>query len=553
MKKLYFPLGCILLVHFWATAADINQGEVVLPYTQFLQLLEAADKDAEELIKPPVNYIVKSVTYHLKGTDLDAVQLTATFEVVNLSKEWQQIFLMEASAAVSNVELAKAHLVCTSNGLYVLLEPDEDISISIELAHSPATPIRGGHRIADFIAIEAAQGKLEINHGSDPAMLAVTGAFPGDQEKSLFCLPAGGGRVQVKLFEAATFKPTRWRANSTHWIREADGFLAVTSHVRLLAGDTGRTSQARLHLNPQANIECIRAVQDDEACTHRLETTNDGISVVFDWNADEAIVREVLVDYTLPLALRNGHLSVPLVRVADAAEQHSTVYVSKFSDIAVDFNSDKWLDVEQLPGCLQASASREPLHYLSFKEAPKSIRLDAMIMPRVKTARAMVTQATYSTQVNTEGGIYHEASILVEHNEATQCTVRLPEGGKLLACAVNGAAAEPLLGAAGSLILQLPKQDNAHTDSKVEYIFTVKNSAMDPVTGKLALALPWTSLFIREIDWVVALPGDYRVTALEGNVVSGTSSKPGSIHLHKTICDGEVPVAALHYTRKDIL
>jgi hypothetical protein len=147
----------------------------------------------------------------------------------------------------------------------------------------------------------------------------------------------------------------------------------------------------------------------------------------------------------------------------------------------------------------------------------------------------------------------HKAQITIEHRSQTRYSFTLPDGGKLLACAVNGRPTEPLVEAEGGLALILPKVTTKHTQTNVSYVYTTKGDKLNPVEGKAQLELPRTPLFIHQVRWQVQLPAEYQATALEGNVVietGGANGKP--ICLSKQICDDEVPQASLYYTRKDL-
>lgn len=93
-----------------------------------------------------------------------------------------------------------------------------------------------------------------------------------------------------------------------------------------------------------------------------------------------------------------------------------------------------------------------------------------------------------------------------------------------------------------SLALILPKVATKEAKTKVSYVYTTKDDKLNPVEGRTALELPYTSLFIDQVPWLVQLPAQYEATALEGNIVIETGDAHGQpICLSKQIYDDEVP------------
>ena len=213
---------------------------------------------------------------------------------------------------------------------------------------------------------------------------------------------------------------------------------------------------------------------------------------------------------------------------------------------------ETWADVGRVPGWMSELVGSQTLLTAPAQDTGV-LRVTARVLPRLKISEATVPLAEYWTDVVSEGGMLHKAQVIIEHRSQTRYSFTLPEGGKLLACAVNGRSVEPLIAGEGGLALILPKVTSKEAKTMVSYVYTTKGNKLDPVEGEVQLALPRTPLFIHQVKWQVQLPAEYQATALEGNVVidaGGANGKP--ICLSKQICDDEVPQAALYYTRKDL-
>ncbi|MEM1444308.1 MAG: hypothetical protein AAGF67_18315, partial [Verrucomicrobiota bacterium] len=83
--------------------------------------------------------------------------------------------------------------------------------------------------------------------------------------------------------------------------------------------------------------------------------------------------------------------------------------------------------------------------------------------------------------------------------------------------------------------------------------YALKTDPLDPVSGRIDLALPQTDLFVHLIDWNLQIPELYEPTAVEGNVeITRGSGAGNTIRLKKELCRGERPAVEIYYQRKDL-
>ena len=555
MKKILSILLSSLCLCALGARAEIEQATVTLPYSELRGLLEQIHADEPEEVAPPmppVDVLVQSATYTINCTDRGAATLDASFSVMNLSDEWQSVFLVEATEAIRSLEPPDAKLVQMDGGMRLLLEPETSSTVSIRLQAEQVANAQGSQLIADFLAVGAAQSLLRVTHGGDSAALIVTGAVGANREKTEFSLPASGGRVEVKLYKPEAIEPTRWNAAARNLIRDLGGTMEVACQLRLSATDGGLTSRAKLLLASAANFSGVENFGMGAAPQKSVEMTADGPVLHLEWPHDEAMAREVIIKYMVPVNMAGGRFTVPLLRVMDTVRMDAACYVADFDGMEVKPTDGSWSDMGRLPEWIAQQARAEKLSYINLADG-ESLKLTARLLPRVKTAAATVQSAEYQTELVAEGGMLHKAEVSIEHAVAADYVVKLPEGGKLLSCALNGRSTEPLLSEDGELVFPLPKPDAPHSLSKVSYVFTTKGAKMNPVEGEAQLELPRTPLFIHRIGWVVQLPNEYQATAIEGNIVIDAGGAQGkAVRLSKQICDDETPFASLYYTRRDL-
>ncbi len=164
---------------------------------------------------------------------------------------------------------------------------------------------------------------------------------------------------------------------------------------------------------------------------------------------------------------------------------------------------------------------------------------------------AILTSATYATQVVRDGSVLTEGTLLVRHDPPVRIVVTLPEGSQLLQCRVNDTLIRP--GSPSGTRLEIPLDDPATDggESKVELSFTSTLPALQPTEGEINLALPQTPLFAKQIDWQVQLPAGFDTTA-SGNIEAlapTADAKPG-LHLRKSLCRDQQPQARIAYRKR---
>ena len=326
----------------------------------------------------------------------------------------------------------------------------------------------------------------------------------------------------------------------------------ITCHLRLDPTDEGRTTTAKVSLANPASLLSVEKTGVSETMQTSLEMSRHGPRVHLNWPDDGAMRREVIVKYTVPTEMIDGRISIPLLEVPGSVRLDSNCYVSEFKGIELMPLAGDWQDPPRLPDWVRQNARVEDLNYLS-RPGAGTLELSARALPRLTLPSATIQNAAYLTELVADGGMLHRAHVTIEHAGAAAYVFRLPEGGKLLSCTLNGSTTVPLLAGGQQLRIDLPKPGGSTGITKVGYSFTMRGKKMDPVDGKADLELPSTPLFLQNLTWEVQLPGEYEATAMQGNVVIASGGSAGrTIRLTRKIFDDEAPFASIFYIRKDL-
>lgn len=166
------------------------------------------------------------------------------------------------------------------------------------------------------------------------------------------------------------------------------------------------------------------------------------------------------------------------------------------------------------------------------------------------TDEAIISLATYTTQVVRDGSVLTEGTITVRHDHPVKFALQLPEAAKVLQCHVNGDPVRPMLGGANRVEIPLDDPTTDGAESEVKLSFTATLAALQAAEGELDLALPQTPLFAKQIDWNVQLPAAYDLS-FTGNVdpIADKATSPG-LHLRKSLCRDQQPQARITYRKR---
>lgn len=557
MKKIYLSLlGCLLVGALCATS-KIEEATVTLPYTELASLLDrvhAVERAAEEVPeppKPPVDILVHAAAYALDCGLVDRATLTASFELSNLSEEWQTVPLMASDMAIRSIEPIEAKVLTVDGMLCLLLEPKASASVQLELLAGAMNSGHGSQVIATFDAIPAAHSSLSVMNAPTESNVIVSGAVAEGGDSNRYGLPSSGGAVRVKLYNEEAVLKAEWKGLAQYLVSDVDGELEVQCQLRLTAMNNGRTSFALLGLPDAAYLNEVQS--EGLQGKPSVERTAGGSHLRLNWADDEATSRQVAVRYTLPFVSKDEAWALGGIGVAHTSSWREVYYFAAFDGLDIIPTDREWLVSGRIPEWVQRASGAQDLRTLE-NVGHQPIQFTTRLMPRLSTSVATIAEANFATQLVGEGGQLHKAGLKVEHGEKAAYRFVLPSGGRLLACSVGGRKVEPLLLEDGVLLVNLPKPQNGTAVTAVDYTYTAKGASFNPVEGKMELELPWTSLFVHKLKWAVLLPDAYQSTALEGNVVIiEGGQRPGqSVILGKQIFHDETPSASLYYTRRDL-
>lgn len=532
--------------------AELDRAFVTIPYAELRALWEAGQRktDAEKPPVAPVAHLVHRAELQLTLGEPRST-LTALFEAEVLAPGWQTIPLFKGDARLEKSDAPGAQILC-QDGYSLLLDKPGKTQATLQFvtrgakALTPQQPLRFTLGVTAVKRLQVAG----IPAGSEVRVNGLAGEVKNGVAS--FALAGDPGEITVQLaeprIEAPPKPPTpsRWQTQSQTLVRSAEGRLHFESRVFAHADDG---SGIELLLTLPANAASVQATGDDlvESAALRLD---DGRRVLrARWKTADVLDRELVVRYAVPQSplAEQWILQAPHAPEDTDAKHLFAVIPGEGLELKGD-GVRTAVASHRLPPWMRTAIAGAPF---VTAEAGPQLGLQTYWLPTIATAEAIVTEAKCQLQLVGDGAQRTSAAYIIRHQTPLAWRLELPASVEILSCTVGGIAAQPVQREKGAIEIALPAAPKGQT--AITLVYTAKTEPLDPVSGQVALELPRTPLFIERLDWAIALPDLFEISAAQGNVAiaaaPGAPATPGGIHLRKDLCRGERPAVELFYQR----
>lgn len=558
-----------------AETPAMEGARVTIPYHEMRALLDAAEKgtEAKPDPKPPLEASLVAAGYRLdfSGT---APTLTADFEVVTFTEAWHSVPLFGGDARLDRVNATdgSASLVLRDREYTLLANGMGRFSAKASLVLPAMADWEKGDGLL-LIPAPASAGGIRVAGLPTDKTLRIEGMRPTRTPEGdlFFPLPADRAGWKILLEDTSTEPepeplPSAWTLHSQILLRYEDGRLRHSARIQGLA-DSGSGSSLSLDLPP--GVTGV-SVEGEDIGEWKLEP-RDGNSRLLRiaWETRDVLERTFLLNWEIPQSplADTWELSPPRVRLPEPIAENAPTAASRslVAMVSVDglelTHPSLQVGVEslRLPEWLREQLGEEDVLTAEISgDAP--LTLAAEWLPRLETARATISLAAFETRLVNDGSTLVTADYTVQHATPITWKLELPSVDEILACTINGAEASPVRRGENEIEFRLATPvpaEGAPPSTKVRLSYSLKTDPLDPVSGRIALELPLTGLFIHRLDWDLSIPEGYEPTAVEGNVrlSAGSSDKPSAPHLirlEKELCHGEKPAVEVHYQNTDV-
>ncbi|MEI9893991.1 MAG: hypothetical protein WDN28_08890 [Chthoniobacter sp.] len=537
---------------------DLGRAYVTIPYSELRALWEAGQRRPEPPALPevaPVPFLVHRAEVRIALGDM-ASKIDADFDVEALDKKWQRIPLLGGEARLDNAEAGERSIVW-DDGYALLTNVPGKTPVTLHLA------TRGTRQLTTPLKLKLGSASVK--------RLSVSGIPAGLQARvngqagaavdgvAVFLLTGDAGEITVEVGDAEN-RGSAEAAAADHRKPLADaiagaGALRGRAAPFCRAGFCPGRRRLRLDLTLAlpANAGAISATGDDLADWSQTRADDGRRLLRIRWKTRDVLDRELTLAYAIPQSPLAEQWMLPAPTSPDDKDARHLYAILPADGLELKGDTLRAaVESRRLPEWM-----REEIGGAAFvtAEAASQLVLLTHWLPAIATAEAIVSESTATLQLVGDGATQTAVSFMIKHQAPLAWRLELPANVELLSCTVAGAAAQPIQRENGVIELALPTPGKGAT--AVALVYTAKLKPLDPVSGEVALELPRTPLFIEHLDWSIALPAAFEITAIDGNV-SVAESNPASarsdhaIALRKDFCRAERPAASLFYQRRSL-
>jgi hypothetical protein len=520
---------------------DLSRAQVTIPYQELKDLWKAAQPNNPPAAKPPLAATLTSARYDL---ELHGDQLSGFIELEAqvFSDDWTLLPLIARDLPVDKIEPAGANIVLRDGSFALLTNKAAKQQIKL---HFAATLAREGDHARLQIPNSAALLNVVTLRGI-PAdrSLQITNATQISNEKGVATFRvAPQERLELRLMAAANAAPvpSQWQVAAQCLASFNDEILHYEAHL-IARASAGSGLSLHLRLPPDARVSSVEG--EDLAAWHVEEGPEGARRIALQWRTANLLHRRFDLFYELPQSLEG-------------------VWKLHAPEVEEGSSSPAFFAVAAEPGIGLESASKvEPPRWLSEKisDLPHALvtrgdTITAALLPVVEVAPAIVEEASFSTRIVGDGSLINEQSYNIRTRAALVWSVQLPEKSELLSCAADDRRIDPIDRGNGALEVPIaPRSDGKAT--RITLAYTARTLPFQPVSGRLKVELPQTPLLINSLEWDLAIPAEYQIAALDGNVAptTGARAREGStvVRLKKELCRNERPSVELFYQRPEV-
>ena len=549
-KKYFLQVVLAVFAACVAFAQDNEQPEltnarVTLPYSELKELWKAAQEgNRPPPAKPPTPAAVSSARYEIELRGDQAIGFVE-LEAQSFGDEWNSLPLLAGEMQVNRIEPPDANIVLR-DGSYALLT-NRPTKQRIRMHFVAAVTQEGdGHRV-QFAATRAIVNLLSVKGIPPEKTLSVTDAILISKEKGIATFQlAPQERIGLQLLTAVktTPVPSQWETSAQCLVQFTDDLLRYEAH---LSASTGKGSGLGMELRLPAGARVITVTGDDIGSWRAHESSSESRTIAVQWRTAGILSRQINIVYELPQNLE-GDWSLQAPAVSDGKSLPPIFAVSAGNEVeltpageALETRAPRWL-AERVAGIPTAIITR-------------SDRIQAKLLPVIEVAPALIETAQFNTRIVGDGSLISEQTYTIKTRASLVWVLEIPANSELLSCTVGGQRINPINRGEGKLEVAIAPEPGGGV-SHVALSYTSRSPAFLAVSGRIKVELPKTPLLINLLLWDLAIPADYEVAALEGNVtpVSGAPAREGStvVRLKKELCRNERPMLELFYQRPEV-
>ncbi len=535
----------ILLTSLLASAQDIPDARVVIPWRDFQTLYERGQAPREKPQPAPRDYAISRVTYTGEVVG-EAAILKATFQIDVLKTEgWTTIPLLPTNVALRQAKLGRTDApIYLDDGFYRLIT-DKRGPMTVEVEFAIATFSGSGQQGFSFQMARSGATEVALTVPSEDILdFEVAGAQRVTTEQR------GSSRTMRALLPSTGNLSVSWQRAAAEESATPDAAVEprIYAEHQALVG----VSEGLLQCNStiyysilQSGIEQLTVLLPSDVTV--LEVEGQGIrdwSVIdqgnrarltVDLNFEAKGAYTLSLDYERPLAEDASAVEVPTVQLLGVERVKGYVGIDARSNLEIDageVTDARVVDVRELPAGILGQTDWPVLLGFKYRKASYSIPLSVRQHDEVDMLVTIIDRAEATTVVTPDGRRMTQVTWSVRNNRAQFLRLDLPDGAIPWSTFVGGRAVKPARAEDGRVMVPLARSQSAGGELSrfaVEMVYIEDGTPAQGGRTTFSGELPRADVPTTAVAWTIYVPDSAKI---KRRSIEGAASG-GLVHPHR--------------------
>ena len=526
----------MLLSALIASAQDIPDARVVIPWRDFQTLYERGQAPQDKPLPAPRDYAISRVSYTGEVVG-EAAVLKATFQVEVLKTEgWTTIPLLPTNVALRRATLGRADApIYLDDGFYRLIT-DKRGPMTVELEFAIATFSSSGQQGFSFQMPRSGATEVALTVPSDDILdfevanaQRVTTEERGSSRTMRALLPSTGNlsvswQRAAQEEEATSDEAIEPRIYAEHQalVGVSEGLLQCNSTVYY---SILQSSVEQLQIRIPGDITILEVEGSGIRDWSVIEQGNNA-QLLVDLNFEAKGAYTLQLAYERPLAEDASSVSVPTLQLLGVERVKGWVGIDARSNLEIDageVSDARVVDVRELPAGILGQTDWPVLLGFKYRKASYRIPLSVRQHEEVDMLVTIVDRAEANTVVTPDGRRMTQVTWSVRNNRAQFLRLDLPDGAIPWSTFVGGRAVKPARAEDGRVMVPLARSQSAGGELSrfaVEMVYIEDGSPSEGRTAQFSGELPIADVPTTAVAWTIYVPDGAKVKkrSIEGSL-----------------------------------
>lgn len=517
---------------------SVQNGQVVLPRSQFQALLDKMQPPPAEKPSPPSDYIITKADYSGRMTD-DSTEITAEFSLEIFERpenNFLQISLLPANAALVDVTLNGAPALMTEANSWYYLTTDKVGQFTVKVRFFYPSNLKKGPQVLSLPVIKTAITLFDLTIPGEDIEPEISDAkesevTPQNGFTRITAILPATNLINVtthRKYDALDGAPTdaeveaKIYAETFNLLSIEEDALQVLSLIKL--NILQKTIPFVDCLVPE-NYSILHVRQINQLEIRDWQTIDTDSATVLRIPFDTPLEGNALVTITAEQLFADDQQQVEFTgfQIVDAIRETGFIGAEKKSAAEaapiVNEHLDR-LDIKDLPYDLINMSQRPLLFGFRYLRHPYNLTLGITKHQELPTISSVIDMASVITVVLDDGKFLTKIVYTVRNTWKQFLELQLPDDAEIWTLYVAGKRENASKNAAGTVMIPLARSEmsgESLNSFTVDLMYFHQGEPLK-IFGNRAIVFPQADIMVSKMLWSVYLPQEFRYLHFSGDV-----------------------------------